>query len=303
MASLALRAALRPARRLALGTRGIGFKVMGDRDNFKVTKEMVDAFHRDGYLVLRGFLSESELRPIEAIYDKIMRREIAIPGKDMCDMSKGFDTKFEDFSIVNAMLPRRYHPPLAGNCYERRGQKVAQQLYGGTEMAYDYDQFLDKRPRKADAVFAWHQDMAYWPPTSLTPDTRTATFSLALDATRVANGCLKFIPGSHKAKVVRPHVPIGSTREDAHAIAIKVDEAAEKVVYVEIDRGDVSIHDEYVVHGSAGNGTDGHRRTYVCAFRTADCVARERAVGFDHSHNTNVNWDTLNKWGADGGKK
>jgi hypothetical protein len=75
-------------------------------------------------------------------------------------------------------------------------------------------------------------------------DTRTATLSLALDATTRANGCLKFIPGSHTAKTTRPHVPIGGSRDDAHAIAIKLDETKEKIVHVEINRGDVSIHDE-----------------------------------------------------------
>ena len=45
------------------------------------------------------------------------------------------------------------------------------------------------------------------------------------------------------------------------------------------------------VHGSGGNYTDGTRRTYVLAYRNADAVARERALGFDHSHNTNFNWD------------
>jgi hypothetical protein len=47
------------------------------------------------------------------------------------------------------------------------------------------------------------------------------------------------------------------------------------------------------VHGSGGNYTDGTRRTYVLAYRNADAVARERALGFDHSHNTNFNWDKL----------
>ena len=87
--------------------------------------------------------------------------------------------------------------------------------------------------------------MAYWPPAHMVGgDTRTATLSLALDATTRANGCLKFIPGSHTAKTTRPHVPIGGSRDDAHAIAIKLDETKEKVVHVEINRGDVSIHDE-----------------------------------------------------------
>jgi len=144
--------------------------------------------------------------------------------------------------------------------------------------------------------------MGYWPPPAYTPDTRTATFSLALDATTAANGALKFVPGSHKSKVIRPHVPIGKSRDDAHAIAIDFDEAAEKIVMATLSRGDVSIHDEYVVHGSAGNLTDGHRRTYVLAFRTAETIALERKAGFTHSHNDDTNWDTFHKLVAEKGK-
>ena len=139
--------------------------------------------------------------------------------------------------------------------------------------------------------------MGYWPPPKLTPDTRTATFSLALDATTPQNGALKFIPGSQKGGVLRPHVPIGKTRDEAHAIAIDFDEAntKEKIVMACLNRGDVSIHDEYVVHGSAGNLTDGHRRTYVLAFRTVETIALERKAGFTHSHNDETNWDTFHK--------
>ena len=168
-AALALRPALRAAARhlapllrapAAAARAASGYTVGA---NLQLPQAAIDDFHRDGYVVLRGFLSEAEIKPIEAVYDRVMRREIAIPGNDFCDMSKSYDTKFEDFSIINAMLPRRYHPALAGNVYERRSEAVAAQLYklGAGSMTYDYDQFLDKRPRKADAVFAWHQDMAY----------------------------------------------------------------------------------------------------------------------------------------------
>jgi phytanoyl-CoA hydroxylase len=37
-------------------------------------------------------------------------------------------------------------------------------------MKPDYDQLLCKKPKKTDAIFAWHQDMAYGP----TPNHRTA---------------------------------------------------------------------------------------------------------------------------------
>ena len=133
--------------------------------------------------------------------------------------------------------------------------------------------------------------MGYWPPASFTKDTRTATFSLAMDATNELNGALKFVPGSHKAKQLRPHVPLGKTRDEAHAVAIDFDETKEVIAMAKLARGDVSIHDEYVVHGSAGNLTQGHRRTYVLAFRTVETIALERQIGFSHSHNDAMTHD------------
>ena len=59
-------------------------------------------------------------------------------------------------------------------------------------------------------------------------------------------------------------------------------------------RGSLTIHDEYVVHGSSGNTCqDRQRRTYVLAYRAARVVEAERSIGFTHSHNDEVNWDTF----------
>ena len=44
----------------------------------------------------------------------------------------------------------------------------------------------------------------YWP---VTDDTRTATFSLAFDATTLENGCLNFVSGSHREEKLRNHRP------------------------------------------------------------------------------------------------
>jgi len=138
--------------------------------------------------------------------------------------------------------------------------------------------------------------MAYWPRTART---ETVTFSLAIDTTTAENGALKFIPGSGKPKTIFPHKPIGKTRDEAHAIAIEVDESKENIQMACIKRGDVTIHDEWVVHGSGGNLSKGPRRTYVAAFRPLETVKRERAAGFTHSHNDSVNWDSFNKWQED----
>jgi len=57
------------------------------------------------------------------------------------------------------MLPTRYLPSFAGNTFEARATAFVAQLFAGVPMAKDYDQLLDKRPNKLDAIFAWHQDM------------------------------------------------------------------------------------------------------------------------------------------------
>ena len=266
-----------------------------DGPHFWLRPSEIEAYHRDGYLSLSGFLSEEELDPIEKIYDQFMSRSISVPGRDFCDMSAvDYDTPFEEWNLVNAMLPTRYHPPLRGNIYEVRAAHVVRQLFPGENdrFALDYDQLLAKKPSRSGAVFAWHSDLAYWPTTN---DMRTATFSLALDATTRANGCLRFVPGSHLTGTIRKHKPINSDRSKAHAIACEV-RPDEEVVHLEVPRGGVTIHNEFVVHGSGGNETKGWRRTYVAAFRTLETIAQERAAGFTHSHNDEVNWDTFQKW-------
>src|SRR5262245_29693966 len=131
---------------------------------YNVSDEELESFRRDGYVHLRGVLSLDELAVIERDYARFLRREIQVPGKDLCDMSGDYQRRFEDYSIVNVMLPREYYPAWQGNLYEQRAHSIAEQLCG-SGMALDYDQLLAKRPFKEDAVFHWHQDAAYWPPT------------------------------------------------------------------------------------------------------------------------------------------
>jgi len=184
-------------------------------DIYILCQSQINSFHTSGLAILPNMLSNEEILTIETIYDQYMRDgSPEKQGKDFCDMSKPFDTPRENYSVINAMLPRIYYPELQGNIYERVTASIAQQLFPDTPMLLDYDQLLDKNPGASDAVFAWHQDMAYWPNTEMTPDTRTVTFSLALDSTNQQNGCIRYIPGSGVKKELRPHLPLGNSREE-----------------------------------------------------------------------------------------
>jgi len=254
-----------------------------DGPRYRVSAEERAAFERDGWIVLRGLLAPDELAPLAQLYQRFLRREIRVAGRDFCDMTADYGRPIEEFSIVNVMLPRRYHPPLGGNLYEQRAASVAEQLCGaGLEL--DYDQLVAKPPRKSDAVFHWHQDLAYWP---VTPDTRTASFWMALDETDLDNGCVQFVSGSHREPRLREHAPLHGDREKSHTLVATL-QPGDAPQPARLHPGDVSVHHERTLHGSGGNGSDRWRRGYVVAFRARETIAAERALGFTHSHNDEV---------------
>jgi phytanoyl-CoA hydroxylase len=58
---------------------------------------------------------------------------------------------------------------------------------------------------------------------------------------------------------------------------------------VPIARGDITVHNEGVLHGSGGNySTDSYRRAYIVALRSNEAVSKERSLGFTHSHNDHL---------------
>jgi ectoine hydroxylase-related dioxygenase (phytanoyl-CoA dioxygenase family) len=96
---------------------------------------------------------------------------------------------------------------------------------------------------------------------------------------------MRFVPGSHKEPSLRKHAPLAGDRGKSHTLVAQVDESRDEVRLAEIRRGDVTVHNERVLHGSGGNFSDRWRRAYIVAFRAQQTVAEERQRGFTHSHN------------------
>ena len=249
-------------------------------DRYVVSEEEIARFKEDGYVHLRGVLSVEELAEIDEVYGRFLSGEIEVEGKDLCDMTGEYGGSIQDFQLINVMLPRRYHPAWQGNLYERRAASISEQLIGGG-LKLDYDQLLAKPPGEAEAIFAWHQDMAYWIDT---PDTRTASLWLALDDSSVENGCMRFVPGTQLEPELRPHSPLKGDRGESHTLFTEL-RSDDEPRHAEIARGDCTVHSERVLHGSGGNTSQRWRRAYIVAYRAMETVEEERRQGFTHSHN------------------
>lgn len=267
--------------------------------NYKLESSEIKQFNDLGYLIINDVLTEEEMQSLDPWFEHfIMGKEKEKMAKDFCDMSQPYGTPFEEFRLVNAVLPSMYREELENNILQQISQNIANQLYQNGKAAIDYEQFLAKKPSKEKAAFAMHQDLGYWPKTK---NTWTATFSLAMNDADVLNGCLYLIPGTNKEPELRIHKPKnysnqihdGSVnREDSHTLVIDV-RPDDKIIYLPVKRGSITVHDERIVHGSGGNLSKEWRKTYIIAYRDVDTIAQERAIGFTHSHNDNVNWDEI----------
>ena len=104
----------------------------------------------------------------------------------------------------------------------------------------------------------WHQHGHYWPIRPLA----TCTVWVALEPSTQANGCLRIIPGSHRDRVLHPHL-----HEDRTDLTLQqrmqdgtFDE--KQAVDIELEPGQMSMHDVYMIHGAQANVSD-MRRTGV----------------------------------------
>jgi len=114
------------------------------------------------------------------------------------------------------------------------------------------------KPAGDGMAVPWHQDGHYWPIRPLA----TCTVWVALDESTAENGCLRVIAGSHRDRRLLEH-----ERDDGEGLVLnrkvldsELDEAA--AVDVELDAGQLSLHDIYMIHGSNRNRS-GKRRAGV----------------------------------------
>lgn len=102
---------------------------------------------------------------------------------------------------------------------------------------------------------SWHQDATYWGLDK--PDVVTAW--LALSPASRESGCMKMIPGSQRlaqmphTDTLAPHNLLTRGQE----IAVQVDES--EAVFVELEPGQISLHNVKTVHASEPNRSRGRR--------------------------------------------
>ena len=115
-----------------------------------------------------------------------------------------------------------------------------------------------------------HQDGHYWPIRPLA----TCTLWLAIDGSDQENGCLEVLPGSHRDQVHYSHrvedrtdVVLNQAIDDAR-LAVADPEC------IELEAGQLSLHDVWLVHGSRPNRSGRRRAGFTVRYMPASSVMR-----------------------------
>jgi hypothetical protein len=231
-----------------------------------LTTEQLDAFDRDGYLTLRGITTARDLAELRDIYERMFREKTGLADGNYFDLSaSGEEVKL----LPQITMMASYEPRLRDTLLWRNVGAVARQLLGDTASPV-FDHGI-RKPAHGPKT-PWHQDFAYYGPGVRH---RCVTFWVPLHDATVENGCMWFIPGSHRGPLL-DHQPLDgdpgihgleiSEAEFRRTHPIDLRSLGSDVVRCPIQAGDCTLHDEMTIHGTGPNLTAAPRLAYGLAF-------------------------------------
>lgn len=208
-----------------------------------LTPAEIATYHREGYVIPQGFrLGDGELQRLREALDAVLA--------DNPDI----------------MPDRLMNPHLdGGKPYGVRGQKAFHDLVHdpriitmasavmGPDLILLFTHLFCK-PAESSRIVPWHQDGPLWPVTPMA----SCTVWVALDDVDEGNAAIKVIPGSHKGDALAHDLLDDPNSTLNRELPIDdVDETAAELI--ELEAGQLSLHDIGLIHGSAAN-TSGRRR-------------------------------------------
>lgn len=223
-----------------------------------VAPEMVGEFERDGFLIGVPLLSLGQVEALRSELEEIMQPKYAR------------DPRFYEYNSNESADPARrlFHALGAWRISEafhdlifcERIVKCAESLLGG-QVRFWHDQVFVK-PARDGAVVTWHQDYSYW---TRTVPVNHLTCWIGLDDSSQDNGCVQYIPGSHRWQLLPREDLSGDMKAVFRHLNAEQVESFRPVPSI-LKAGEASFHHPMTLHGSFENTSDQPRPGVVINF-------------------------------------
>ena len=229
-------------------------------ERYRLSDEQVRFFHEQGYLSGIRILSDEQVERLRTELQELF--DPKHPGNELFHEFHSNESPDPSRVLFHALGAWRIKPGFHDLLWHPAFTVPASQLLGGA-VRFWHDQLFCK-PAQHGGVVAWHQDYSYW---TRTEPMAHLTCWIGLDDATRDNGCLHYVPGSHRWELL----PITGLAGDMNAIqTVLTPEQREKFkpVAIELKKGEAAFHHPLMIHGSYENRTGRQRRaTVLNAFR------------------------------------
>ncbi len=229
--------------------------------NTNLTQDQIDSYRENGFIVLHDFLTPEELETWRQAVDGAVRQRGE--RRQLHHKANEYKGTYYDYVFVQRVNLWMDSPKVRRLILDPRLGKLAAELAGVDGMRIWHDQALIKQPWANPT--GWHLDNPKWSYSSR----QTLSIWVALDDATLQNGCLYFLPGSHKTAEY-DDVPIGENISDIFRVYPQWQNIVSAPA--EMKAGSCSFHNGLIAHGAGANMTPGWRRAMTCGFMPDGCT-------------------------------
>ncbi len=227
----------------------------------RLSQEQVEQYHRDGFLVLEGLLSETEVGTLRQRVEDIAAGRVPFPeeGLEYEPGAKEHRRNIDNLRKINSCA--EHDPFFLQHARNPAILEVVEALLG-QDIKFFGDQLFMKPPGGMEKTY--HQDSAYF---NIDPMALVSSW-VALDDVTIENGCMWVVPGSHRDGLVdHSEAWMVGDREDKHVPDSAFDRGKETAITMRM--GGCSFHHSLLLHRSGPNLTPHRRRGLATHYMTA----------------------------------
>jgi len=221
----------------------------------RLSEDQLQFYEENGFVAGVPILNDEQ---VDELRDELS--ELFDPNHDGNDLWYEYhsnESGDENQVLFHALGAWRVRTRLHDILWHPKFTVPASQLLGGA-VRFWHDQLFCK-PSHHGGVVAWHQDYSYW---TRTQPMAHLTCWIGLDDSTTENGCLQFIPGSHRWPLL-PITGLANDMDDIQTVLTDEQKSQFQPVAAELKKGEASFHHPLMVHGSYENRSDRPRRAIV----------------------------------------
>jgi hypothetical protein len=238
-------------------------------------------YRREGYAIVRGFLSPDEVTEIAGSVDQLYAEGVA-HGRCFRHGNLFYNVAREgdgEPQVRMVQWPSYHQPVLNSVRLDVRFAELLEPLIG-----HNLKQIINQvhwKPPGSLGDFAWHQDSRFRRPASAYRNLATAYVQtgLAIDPHTPQSGCMRLIPRSHlrgDLEMDCSKLVLGTSMSDDALERVGL--SAEDAIDLLLEPGDLALWSPYLVHGSGTNRSTHKRRLYINGYvRAEECDRGEWA--------------------------